>query len=559
MRHQRKEHITNYGGHRAILVVVLCLFGLCLAQSRMAPKKKAPRKKVDERVYLVHADQLTYDMYGRVPGAQILNGHVQFKHKGATMSCDSAYFFEATNSFEAFGHVRMRQGDTLSLNSDYAYYDGNEQMARARRNVLLTHRKTKLYTDSLDFDRLYNLGYFFEGGKMVDNDNVLTSDWGQYNTEEKMAEFRYSVNLKNPKFLLQTDTLYYDTHTSLSHVVGPSTITSDASVIHTEEGYYDTKKGKAQLYGRSTLTNKNREMTGDSLFYDEKTGVSEGFNNVVYKDKQNDNELHSDYFWYNEQTGEAYATKRALLLEYSQGDTLYLHSDSMKMYSYYLNTDSVYRKMHLYNKVRAYRKDMQAVCDSLVYNTKDSCMTMYKDPIIWYEGRQLLGEVVYVYMNDSTINYAHVNGQALSVEKADEEEHYNQLSSRDMYAYFRDGNLYLNEAVGNVLAIYYPVDEQDSTLILLNYTETDTLRMYMKNKVLDRVWTSKSEGTMYPMTQIPPDKYKLSSFAWFDDVRPVSKEDIFVWRGKKQGMELKNIERHAVPLQKLPVTEESEE
>ena len=103
------------------------------------------------------------------------------------------------------------------------------------------------------------------------------------------------------------------------------------------------------------------------------------------------------------------------------------------------------------------------------------------------------------------------------------------------------------------------MDEQDSTLILLNYTETDTLRMYMKNKVLDRVWTSKSEGTMYPMTQIPPDKYKLSSFAWFDDVRPVSKEDIFVWRGKKQGMELKNIERHAVPLQKLPVTEESEE
>ena len=474
MKHQRKEHITNYGGHRAILVVVLCLFGLCLAQSRMAPKKKVPRKKVDERVYLVHADQLTYDMYGRVPGAQILNGHVQFKHKGATMSCDSAYFFEATNSFEAFGHVKMRQGDTLSLNSDYAYYDGNEQMARARRNVLLTHRKTKLYTDSLDFDRLYNLGYFFEGGKMVDNDNVLTSDWGQYNTEEKMAEFRYSVNLKNPKFLLQTDTLYYDTHTSLSHVVGPSTITSDASVIHTEEGYYDTKKGKAQLYGRSTLTNENREMTGDSLFYDEKTGVSEGFNNVVYKDKQNDNELHSDYFWYNEQTGEAYATKRALLLEYSQGDTLYLHSDSMKMYSYYLNTDSVYRKMHLYNKVRAYRKDMQAICDSLVYNTKDSCMTMYKDPIIWYEGRQLLGEVVYVYMNDSTINYAHVNGQALSVEKADEEEHYNQLSSRDMYAYFRDGNLYLNEAVGNVLAIYYPVDEQDSTLILLNYRYRQT-------------------------------------------------------------------------------------
>lgn len=551
MTENGRRNIKRFNGHRTIVWIVLCLFGLCLFSYSRTPAPTRPRKKVDERVYLVHADRLSYDMYGPKPDAQKLNGNVHFRHKGATMTCDSAYFFESSNSFEAFGHVRMRQGDTLSLASDYAFYDGNDQIARARRNVVLTHRRTKLYTDSLDFDRLYNLGYFFEGGKMVDKDNVLTSDWGQYNTEERMAEFRYAVNLKNPKFLLQTDTLYYDTRTSLSHVVGPSTITSGASTIKTEEGYYDTNKGQAQLFGRSTLTNESREMTGDSLFYNEKTGISEGFNNVVYKDKENNNELHSDYFWYDETTGAAYATKKAVLMEYSQKDTLYVHADSMKMYSFYLDTDSMYRKMHLYNKVRAYREDMQAVCDSLVYNTQDSCMTLYKDPIIWYGERQLLGEVVYVYMKDSTINRANVSGQALSVEKADEEGHFNQLASKEMFAYFTDGNLSMNEAIGNVRALYYPMDDQDSTLILLNYTETDTLRMFMENRKLERIWTSKSEGMMYPMTQIPPDKYKLPSFAWFDDIRPTSKEDIFVWRGKKQGMELKTIERHAVPLQKL--------
>ena len=161
---------TLFRGHRIIILVVLCLFGLSLVQSRQAPKKRK-RTATSERVYLVHADRLRYDMFGRVPDAQVLNGNVQFRHKGARLYCDSAYFYQENNSFRAFGHVRMYQGDTLSLFSDYAYYDGDAQMAEARHNVVLTHRRTKLYTDSLNYDRLYGIGYFFEGGKMVDRDN----------------------------------------------------------------------------------------------------------------------------------------------------------------------------------------------------------------------------------------------------------------------------------------------------------------------------------------------------------------------------------------------------
>ena len=125
------------GGHRAIVVVALCLFGLCAA----LPVLPEERRQDDEaRVYLLHADVLHYDRF-KNPDAQILNGNVAFRHKGATLHCDSAYFFESSNSFEAFGHVRMVQGDTLSLTSDYAFYDGNEMMAEARYNVVLKHRQ----------------------------------------------------------------------------------------------------------------------------------------------------------------------------------------------------------------------------------------------------------------------------------------------------------------------------------------------------------------------------------------------------------------------------------
>ena len=146
-----------FGGHRILIMMILCLFGLGLVQSRQAPKNKR-RAKTDERVYLIHADSLRYNQFGNNPTAQVLNGNVSFRHKGAKLYCDSAYFYQESNSFRAFGHVKMYQGDTLSLFSDYAFYDGNDQMAEARHNVVLTHRKTKLYTDSLNYDRLYGIG-----------------------------------------------------------------------------------------------------------------------------------------------------------------------------------------------------------------------------------------------------------------------------------------------------------------------------------------------------------------------------------------------------------------
>ena len=499
---------------------------------------------------------LSYDQY-KNPDAQILNGHVQFKHNGAKLFCDSAHFYEASNSFEAFGNVKMYQGDTLTLFSDYAYYDGNEQMAEARFNVVLTHRKSKLYTDSLNFDRLYNIGYFFEGGKLVDNGSVLTSDWGEYDTKTRMAVFNYDVRLRNKKFYLTSDTLYYDTGKSLAHVIGPSNITSGNSHIYTENGYYNTKTDYSELFGRSVMKDKGKSVIGDSVYYDSKTGTSEAFGNVIYTDSINKNKLTGDYCWYDENTGYAMATKRAVAIDFSQKDSLYMHADTFKIYTFNINTDSVYRKIHAYNHVRAYRIDVQAVCDSLVYNSKDSCMTMYRDPIVWNGNQQLLGEEIKVFMKDSTVNRAHVIGQALSVEQMPDTIHYNQISSKEMLAYFNNGELNEVESIDNVQIIYYPIDDSDSTIIGLNYTETTKMRMFLENRKMKKIWMPKATGTLYPLPQVPPGKFFLQNYAWFDYIRPLDKDDIFDWRPKKGGSEIKPEKRRSAPLQHLKPLEQS--
>lgn len=556
-----KQHNINKNGHRIFFILILCLFGFCLVQAMQAPRKKHKKRPEGERVYLLHADELRYDMFGRNPDAQIVKGKVSFMHQGGHLTCDSAYFYQGTNSVKAFGHVHYRQGDTLSLTCERAEYDGMMQMMHARRNVVLHHRRQTLKTDSLDFDRLYNMANFFDGGTLIDGKDRLVSDWGEYHTETREAKFVFNVKLRSGKDVVTTDTLYYDVPTSTAHMVGPSKIVSGSSVVNTADGYYDTKTDKAKLFGRSTLVDKDKSITGDSLYY-VKDGESTGYGNVVYVDKKNKNSLTCNYLRYNEKTGMGFATKRPVAIDYSQKDTLWMHSDTMRIYTFNINTDSVYRKVHAYPHVRAFRNDMQAICDSLVFNSKDSCMTMYKDPVIWNANRQMLGEEIRAYMADSTIRFAYVIGQALSIEQMPDSVHYNQITSSEMKSYFEKGEMKMTEAIGNVQTVYYMTNDKDSSLVGLNYLETDTMRMYLgAARKLDKIWTNKFTSTMYPITQVPPAKYKLPNFAWFEDLRPTDKNDIFVWRGKSSGTELKSIKRHEAPLQSLkkePLKEDKE-
>lgn len=533
-----------------MLLCVLCAIVTAATFSQPARKRAKPESAKDpKRVYLLHADELFYDQW-KNNDAQVLRGNVEFEHDGAHLFCDSANFFEATNSFEAFGHVRMIQGDTLSLASEYGYYDGNEQIMEALQNVVLRHRTTTLYTDSLYFDRLWNMGYYQEGGKMVDKTTTLVSDWGEYHTDTRMAIFYYDVTMRDKNFLLTTDSLYYDTRLKEANIVGPSDITSGASHIYSELGYYDTEKEQGRLLNRSVLDNEGRLLTADSIWYDGKTGISEAFRHVVYTDTVNKNRLTSNYGYYDEHTGYALATDSAVAIDFSQPDSLFLHADTFKVFTYNKETDSVYRVMHGYYKVRAYRQDVQAVCDSLVYNQQDSCMTLYRDPIVWTQNQQLLGEEIRVYMKDSVLDRAHVIRQAFSIEDLHEDKLFNQISSVEMFAFFQKGEIHEARAKDNVYVVYYPQDESDSSYVGMVSMQTTELRMFMERQKLKRIWAPKSDGTMYPMTQIPPAKRYLDGFMLFDYVRPLSKMDIFNWRPKKEGTELKVQKRRKRPDQK---------
>ena len=500
-------------------VIVAPVDSLLAADSLQVSTDTVPAKKT--KVYLIHTNTLSFDKAVK-PDAQILNGDVCFRHDSSYMYCDSAYFFEQTNSLEAFSNVRMEQGDTLFVYGDYLFYDGNTQVAYLRENVRMENGQVTLFTDSLNYERILNIGYYFEGGLIVDSLNQLSSFYGQYSPETKLAVFNDSVRLENTDFTLYSDTLHYDTQSKIATILGPSVIVSDSGTIHTSRGWYDTVNNTSLLLDQSQVESGEKILIGDSIFYNRDTGMGEVYGNMSLIDTAQHVTLQGEYGYYNEQTGYAFATDSARFLEYSQGDTLFLHADTLQM----VTVDSIYREIKAYYGVRFYRTDMQGVCDSMQFNTRDSVLYMYTEPVLWNEQYQLYGDTIAIYMNDSTIEYAHVIQFAFAAQHVDS-SYYNQLKGNDLKAYFEGQAVHQIDVAGNAESIFYPL-EKDGAKVGMNETKSGFLTIWVKDNKLDKlkIWPS-PVGTMTPIPDLKPDQKMLKDFYWFDYLRPKNKDDIY--------------------------------
>lgn len=497
--------------------------------SNLAPIVNPLNTKNASLVYLENTQTLAFDQFTN-PDVQILRGNVRFRHDGALLFCDSAYFYEKANSLDAFSNVRIVQGDTLFVYGDYLYYDGNLKLARMRQNVRLVNRETTLTTDSLDFDRNTNLAYYRYGGKIVDPENTLTSAWGEYNTSNSDALFRKNVFLTNKNFVMESDTLHYNTKTSIANIVGKTHILyQDETDIYSTRGWYNTEVEQMMLLDKSKIIHKDgKVLTGDTIYYDKSKKFGEGFINVTMNDTVKKNTLYGEYVYYNENDETGLATDSALLVDWSSADTLWVHADTLRTLK-----DSIYDVAKGYFNVRFFRNDVQGICDSLVYNTRDSIMNMHGEPVVWAEKNQLSGEFIQAFVENDKIKRIHIQQAAMAVQQEDS-LYFNQLSGKEIIAHMDSGELRRVNVNGNAETIYYPRDDADSTLIGINKTESSFVVMYLKNKKVDRiVLTTASSGIMYPITELSGGDLYLKNYFWIEDERPTNSEDVMLTIAKK--------------------------
>ena len=534
------KKIPNAKGHK-VLNLTLCLLAVSLLNvifgnntwaqrneisdnKKVVPQVPSANRQQKNKVFLEHADYLVADEKISTE-YQILRGNVIFRKEGVFMYCDSAYFYDSSNSLDAFGNVKMIQGDTLFVYSDVMYYSGTDEIAQLRYNVKLENKDMTLYTDSLDYDMVANLGYYFEGGRIVDSENELVSIYGQYDPNTKDSEFLFDVELRNEKYVMRTDTLHYNTATHIANIVGPTTIVSDSNIIYSQRGWYNTETDKATLYDRSLLVGNNGiKLTGDTLYYDRVAGYGEAFSNMILTDSVHNSILDGDYGFHNERENRSFATIRARAREISEGDTLYLHGDTIR--TYMLEDSS--RVMIAEPNVRFFRFNMQGICDSMTYVQRDSMLYMDRHSIIWSGNRQITGNSIDIHMNDSTVDYALLPDYGFMAELI-EDVYFNQLSGKEMKAYFVNQELRQLDVSGNVQLIMYPMEE-DSTYNKLVDAESSYMIVLLKpQQEIDKItmWPEVT-GNVTPLYLAKKSQYYLAGFAWYDVLRPKSPDDIFV-------------------------------
>ncbi len=488
-------------------------------------------------VYLEQADGLSFDEE-RIADAQIVRGNVIFRHEEALMYCDSAYFYEESNSLDAFGHVRFVQGDTLQGFGDKLFYNGNTKLARMRRHVRLIHGKenenpTILTTDSLNYDRAAGVAYYFSGGQVTDTLNTLTSIRGRYWPDTKQAVFSKEVELVNPKFILTSDTLLYNTDTKIADIVSPTLIVYEEETdIHTSRGWYNTNNEQSMLLDRSVVHHMNgRTMTGDTIYYDKLVGFGQVIGSMAMTDSTQKATLYGEYGQMWEENSRGYATDSALMVDWSDpAHYAYIHADTLFTEElYYTDSarmDSTYRLVRAHYGVRVYRDDMQMSCDSMVYLDSDSTMHLYTDPICWSENQQIAADSIIAYIVNGTVEHAVGTGNALCVMQ-DSTEFFNQMSGKEVTAYLVNGEVKIVDTDGNALTVFYP-REDGGGYVGMNTTASSFIRMYVENQKIHHMrFTKETTGVLYPMDQIPDGSNRLALFFWAEEVRPTGPEDVF--------------------------------
>lgn len=521
----------------------------------------------NKQIELIRADFLAYDEQLGA-GAKRLLGDVQFKHQGALLFCDSAYYF-ADNRLDAFGTVRLIQGDSLRLTCSVLHYNGNTREALAERDVVLSNGNMVLQTAALTYDLQKGIARYDTPGKITDNENVLTSMRGIYLTKSRWVYFHRNVRLKNPRYQIVSDTLHYQTNLETAHFVGPTEITGEQTRMQCTRGWYDTRNDRCHFWNRAHLWKRSQEIIGDSLWYDQVSGEGRGRGNVELLDTSEHVRITAQKGDFDDSRDRAVFTQRSWMEQYDKQDTLFLSGDTL-----IATYDSVYfaakakhegvkaskgmagkgarkqkekkrekpgsstperfqndslasrhRRFQAHRNVRFFRKDMQGKADSMVYGQVDSLMRLFGRPVLWNEENQLSGDRIRILMSDGRIYRMWLLGSAFICSEIDTIR-YNQIKGRNIDGFFLKNALRKVLVRGNGESVYAARDEKEA-FIGINTAACSDMCIFINNNKVDRItMLSKPDATMHPVKTIPREALRLSGFQWRSKERPLCKWDV---------------------------------
>lgn len=476
-----------------------------------------------KQINLLHADVGRFDNISG-QGAQRLIGSVKAEHDGSILYCDSAYLYN-DNSIDAFGHVYININDSLDIYGDQLFYDGNTKIAELHQNVRLVDKKATLYTDDLIYDRKTSIGRYYIWGRIEDSLNILTSKRGYYYNQIETVYFKDSVVVVNPDYVMQSDTLKYETSTERVFFMGPTIIEGDSSFMYAESGFHDTESKESRLSQNAFIQNKTNILRGDSIFYSKDLNLSKAFRNVLMTDTANDVYITGEYAIYDKTNLFAYVVDSAQAIFADVNDSTFLHADTLL-----LRFDSLEspKEIHAFYNMKFFSKSAQGMADSLVYVFNDSTLRLFGKPFMWFDENQISCERIDLLTKNGKLDSAAFQKSVFLVSQDTvDNNYYNQVSGKNMYAWFIDGDLRKIFMKEKSETLYY-LWEEDGTPIGMNKIQSSDMLIYIREQQLETItYISSPSAKLTPLEFVNPLDEKLKGFVWMIEWRPMKREDIF--------------------------------
>ncbi len=517
------KHLLKKAAVNILLISSILILSASMLTS-FSNIQQAPGKR---QINLRHADEdiIERDKQSGKDWHRLI-GNVDLAHNEITMKCDSAHFFPDKNQVTAYSRIHIEQGDTLDIMGDYLFYDGIAEMATLRGNAELIDKETHLYTNSVFYDVKNEIAQYTETGTITNGDNKLISTIGIYYLATNTFHFKDSVKIINPEYIMNADTMDYNTKTETAFFTGPSEIKGDSLYLYCEKGWYDTKNNMTRIWKNALIDNKQQIIRGDSLFYNEITGYGQSFGNVSITDTNNNLVVTGNYAWYFKDPERFMVTDSALFIQISgKNDSLFLHADTISAVTVTDTSEKAFRLVRAYYGCRIFSKDFQAKCDSLSYSFRDSVIRFYEKPVLWAKENQLTSDSMAIFTKNRQADKIELYNSAFIASQVDSLR-FNQIKGRSLTGYLRDNELYKIEINGNGESITYLIDGDE--IVGVNTARCARIEIFIEDsKIRDIFEYQNPDGVIDPPTSSPQTDKRLDGFSWFDYLRPKKMEDIY--------------------------------
>ena len=503
---------------------------------------------------------------------QTFTGNVIFRHQGVLMGTDKAIQNTGTNIVEAFGNIKINQGDTLTIVGDTLYYEGNTRIATIwGKSVVLRDKKVTLRTKKVIYNMANGMAYYPVSGQIMQDSSRLTSNTGYYNTNTKYFNYIGDVEVVHPKFVLCTDSMDYDTHTKKAIFKSFTTIKGEDGNMTAERGWYNIQTKESYFSGRSTVDNEKYMLTGDTLNYDSDKDFGWARGNVVFVSKTDSLITVGDEVIRVGSQGITKVNGSTITQYISRNQTALIAGDSLRIIekpkvpanrmapptdSLTTGTDSLSRvpdasllptlsllpdtlqsapKKEVIRedvqyiiatgKVKVYRTDMQSISDSLVYNAVDSTVGYYKEPVLWHKRNQIKADSIDVFLKNNRISRMEMVRNSFIIEQ-DSLLNFNQIKGRNMNALFTDSSqLQQIHIMGNAESKYFILDDKNK-IVGLDLSQCSSMKFVFTNDELEDIhFYGDVDSRLVPPGEITEAESRFEDFNYRIADKP-SKESI---------------------------------